>query len=108
MFCLESVKSVELAFNPIGCPCQFKSHGACLHAWFEEKHQYECPICHTVSVPNPVQPVYQIVYVQRDEPVNRSFYPLIPQRHQQCVGVCCLGFLLWWLALTIIELIFKK
>lgn len=105
MFCLESVKSTEVAFNPIGCSCQFKSHGTCLHAWFEQKHQYECPICHTVSMPNPVQPVYQIVYVQREEPSRQSPFS---QRNTQCIAFCCFGFLLWWVILSIVEYATKK
>jgi hypothetical protein len=103
LFCLEPVKPTEATVNPIGCPCQIKSHGTCLQEWFEEKQQYECPICHTVSIPNPVQPVYQIVYV-RETPRSNS---MIDQQHQKCMAVCCFSLLGWTIILTILDLIFR-
>ena len=103
MFCLETVKLVEVAFNPIGCPCQYKSHGSCLQAWFEQKQQYECPICHTVSISNPTQPVVRIVYVQREQEVTR-----IPERHQKCVGYCCLGIVFWVIFINILDYILYR
>ncbi len=110
MFCLEPIKSTELAFNPIGCHCVFKSHGTCLQAWFQQKQQLECPICHTVSMPSPVQPValpaYQIVYVQ--EPPQEMNRFRITRGQQKCAGYCCIGFLLWWVALSIFEFAIKK
>lgn len=107
MFCLEPVKSTEVAFNPIGCSCQFKSHGGCLQTWFEQKQQYECPICHTVSVPNPVVPVYQVVYVQQEPLENNRPSSLTPAQ-QKCAGYFCLGFLLWWVILSIFEFAIKR
>jgi hypothetical protein len=105
MFCLEPVKSTELSPNPIGCSCQFKFHGTCLQEWFEQKHQYECPICHTISVPNPTQhQVVQIVYVQETPRYNS----LVDQRHQKCMAVCCVMLIGWTVILTILDLIFQK
>jgi hypothetical protein len=104
MFCFERIKSTELALNPIGCPCQFKSHGSCLQAWFEEKNQYQCPICHTVSVPYPVQ--QSVVQVVRLEEPRRSRYAEIPERQQRCIAFCCLTLLLWALGLTILEYLY--
>jgi hypothetical protein len=69
MFCLEELQN-EKAENPIGCRCHYSSHGSCLQKWFEEKNQYECPICHCISVPNPmlhqdpVQPIYHTIYIE--------------------------------------------
>ena len=105
MFCLDPVKSSEVAFNPIGCSCQFKSHGTCLHEWFEEKRQYECPICHTISIPNPTQQqVVRIVYIE-GIPRNNS---LVDERHQKCIGFCCLTLFGWAVILTILDLVFRK
>lgn len=104
MFCLDSIKSNEFALNPIGCQCQFKSHGSCLQTWFEQKNQYECPICHTISVPSPVQPVYQIVYVERDPPRPEG---RITESQQRCVAACCLGWILWSIFLSLFELYFR-
>ena len=104
MFCLDPVKRNEVAFNPIGCSCQFKSHGNCLHEWFEQKHQYECPICHTISIPNPTQQqVVRFVYVEEAPQYNS----LIDQRHQKCIGFCCLTLVGWSLIMTILDLIFR-
>jgi E3 ubiquitin-protein ligase DOA10 len=104
LFCLEPVKSTEGSVNPVGCSCQLKSHGTCLQEWFEQKQQYECPICHTVSTPNPSQPVYHVVYVQQDVPIHN---PMIDPRHQKCIAVCCLSLMGWTVILTILDLIFR-
>lgn len=99
MFCLEVVKSNEQAFNPIGCQCHFISHGSCLHSWFEQKHQYECPICHAVCLISPIQPPV-IVYIDRERQPERSD---ISRRQKQCMSICCLGVLFWALFMTVIE-----
>jgi hypothetical protein len=110
MFCLETLKQNEMAFNPIGCQCQFKSHGPCLQSWFNEKQQYECPICHAVSVPNPVQSQVHIIYIQQDpieierergESLNER---RITQAQKKCVALCCLGWIFWSLSITLIDL----
>ena len=110
MFCLEPLKQNEQVINPIGCQCDFKSHGPCLQVWFEQKQQYECPICHTVCVPNPTeqnqQPIVQIVYVNREQP--RISENQITRGQQKCIGMCCLIIISWGLAMTIIDLIFRR
>ena len=102
MFCLESVKSNEQAMNPIGCTCHFISHGTCLQGWFEQKQQYECPICHAVCVVNPVQ-VPVVVYV---ETARDSGQTTIAQ--QRCVAACCLGLLFWALFVTILDYVLRS
>lgn len=103
MFCLEVVKSNEQVINPIGCNCQFKAHGPCIQSWFEQKHQYECPICHTVCLPNPVQlPV--VVYVERP---RQSGSTEITQTQQRCVAACCLGLLFWALFVTVMDYVVR-
>jgi hypothetical protein len=98
MFCLDPIKRRELASNPIGCPCLYKSHGSCLQTWFEQKNQYECPICHKISVPEPIPPL-QIVHVER----RRSF-----DGHQKCLGGCCLGLILWAVIINVVNYILSK
>ena len=100
MFCLDELKSVEVAFNPIGCNCEFKSHGPCLQSWFEQKGQYECPICHSVAIRSPIQELpLHVIYVQNPA-------PQVPERRitrgqERCVGACCLGFVFWSLFVTL-------
>ena len=107
MFCLDEVKSTEVAFNPIGCQCEFKSHGPCLQSWFEQKGQYECPICHTVSIPSPVQqpPIQQVpvqvIYVQNPTPTIDLQERCITRGQERCLSACCLGFLFWSVFVTV-------
>lgn len=108
MFCLETVKTNEIAFNPIGCNCLYKSHGNCIQSWFEQKQQYECPICHAVSLPNPVsQQVVRVVYVQREQEEDESRFG-IPERHQKCFGICCLGMIGWAIFINVLDYILYK
>jgi hypothetical protein len=105
VFCLETLKSTEAVLNPIGCSCSFPSHGPCLQTWFEQKNQYECPICHAVSIPNVVaQPPQQIVYVVR---VRRPIYELVMADQQRCAAICCFGVMIWFVVLTTVSLLFK-
>jgi hypothetical protein len=105
MFCLEQLKSTEVALNPIGCLCSFQSHGPCLQTWFEQKNQYECPICHAVSIPNPVfQAPQPVVYVVQ---VRRPLYEVVMRDQQLCAAVCCFGVMIWFVVLTTVSLIFK-
>lgn len=105
MFCLEDVKSTEMVLNPIGCQCQLKSHGPCLQAWFEEKNQYECPICHAVSLPNPIQPMVHVVYIQR-EPVER--FNRMNTRQQKYVLLCFCLFIGWGIIASITEFVWRR
>ncbi len=100
LFCLEDVKANEEYINPIGCNCQYKVHGPCLQTWFEEKNQYECPICHAVSIPNPAQlrPI-QFVIVER-----RAGFSEVDMGTQRCLGFCCLSLLLTVLVINIISM----
>ena len=107
LFCLEPVKSTEQCSNPIGCPCALLCHGACLQAWFDSKQQLECPICHTVSVPNlsyevGPQEIIHIVHVNR--PQEDSYAQ--QRRNERAVGVCCYLLLGWWIGGLIFEAIF--
>jgi hypothetical protein len=107
MFCLEPLKQNEQVINPIGCQCDFKSHGPCLQLWFEQKQQYECPICHTVCVSNPVQQAqHVIVYVNREQP--RISENQITHAQQKCIGMCCLILIGWALSMTILDFVLKK
>ena len=101
MFCLENLKSTEAAMNPIGCRCNFKSHGPCLQTWFEQKNQFECPICHTVSIPSPLTQPVQIVYVQRVPPILR--YRELTDGQQKCIGLCCISLVGWFIFTLILE-----
>ncbi len=111
MFCLEPLKQNEQALNPIGCECNFKAHGQCLQSWFEQKQQYECPICHVVCIINPVeqyvqQPVVQVVYVNR-ESTSPSTYQ-ISEGQQKCLGICCFMLIFWALTTSIADMILRK
>ena len=109
MFCLDELKTNEIAFNPIGCNCQFKSHGSCLQSWFEQKSQYECPICHAVSVTNPLPnqaPVIQVVYVQN--PREQREEGRITRGQQQCLAACCVGWIFWSLFISLFDMFWKK
>ena len=97
MFCLDPIKEHEQAFNPIGCPCLYKSHGSCLQMWFEQKNQYECPICHTVSQLNPIQATHiqpTIMIIRQQDPYNS---------HQKCLGGCCLGLIVWVIIINLVN-----
>lgn len=66
LICFEAVKD-EMNENPVGCPCRLFAHRACLDEWFTQKQQLECPICHTVFLPNPLQAQLQMIYVTVSE-----------------------------------------
>jgi hypothetical protein len=101
MFCLDEVKQNEEILNPIGCQCVFKAHGPCLHAWFEEKNQYECPICHTVAAMNPTQGIVQVIYVNHPFPPAAEQREYMTSRRQKCITASCLTFILWGFFVTI-------
>lgn len=108
MFCLETVKSNEVVLNPIGCNCKYMSHGPCLQSWFQEKNQYECPICHAVSIPNPIQspqPMYQIVYIQeRREEIERR----MTRSQKKCAAILCFTIICWGIIMNIIEAVLRR
>lgn len=104
MFCLDDIKPQEAFFNPIGCHCAYKAHQSCLAKWFEQKNQYECPICHAVSIPNPVQtPLQVIVLRERSNEIDEA-----ELSHHKCVGWCCLSFIAWAVIINVIDLVLRS
>jgi hypothetical protein len=105
LFCLEPVKE-STTLNPIGCQCAIHAHEACFHTWFQQKQQLECPICHTVSIPNPVPfDNIHIVYVQA--PQERDMQRRV-RNHEKAVAMCCCILLGWSIGLGILEVVFGK
>ena len=53
--------------NPVPCECRIVGHRECFEEWIESKGQIECPICHTITFPNPIYPPgFYVVYVRQD------------------------------------------
>lgn len=101
MFCLDTMKENEQVLNPIGCQCLYKCHGSCLQSWFEQKNQYECPICHTICIMSPLALIPHIVYV-------RSEYTPVLNDHQKCAGYCCIGLIVWVIVINVVNNIFNN
>jgi len=101
LFCFDPIKENNTR-NPIGCQCAIHAHESCIHSWFQQKQQIECPICHTVSIPNPVSyENIQIVFIERNqsrEGERRAF-----QANQKVIALCCCVLLGWSIGLTIVE-----
>lgn len=104
MFCLEDIKSQEVSLNPIGCHCAYKAHTTCLTEWFEQKNQYECPICHAVSVPNPVHNPIQIVVVRE----RSNFLNEVDPGTQKCMGWCCITLIVWSIFANVLDLFLRS
>jgi hypothetical protein len=108
LFCLEEIKENQGCPNLVGCGCEMNIHSQCLQAWFQQKQQMECPICHVVRVGNPIHRVeppreYVIVHVQD----NRNQEQIQRIRSQEkCVGFCCLTLIFWWIGGLILEFAF--
>ncbi len=105
LFCLEELKETDDIQNVIGCQCEIHSHGRCLQDWFQQKQQFECPICHAISVPNPVQPTPhppEVIYIHIPDPQREARYRTIEGR-EKCVGFCCLMIVIWWIGGIILE-----
>jgi hypothetical protein len=105
LFCLETIKDGEAIANPIGCQCQLSTHQRCLRAWFDQKHQMECPICHIVSTPSPFQfsddyRIIQIIHVDSSPAVRERQHIY---RHDKAMAFCCCLLLGWAVGLTILE-----
>jgi hypothetical protein len=103
LFCLEPIRE---AFppNPIGCPCKLQAHKHCFDAWFLQKNQMECPICHTVATPNQVLNSIHIVYVD-----TTSARPRREQnQHKKAAVFCCLLLMGWSIGMTIVDLIVRS
>lgn len=108
MFCLENLKPQECSLNPIGCQCAYKAHSSCLVEWFEQKNQYECPICHSVSLPNPIHnrasPI-QVVVIRREQ---SHMLDEVDPSSQKCMGWCYLGMIIWIIIVNIIDLVLRS
>jgi E3 ubiquitin-protein ligase DOA10 len=66
LFCLESAKK-NMIDNPVRCQCRIVAHKQCFEEWVESKGHLECPICHTLTFPNPIQPPQVfVIYVNED------------------------------------------
>lgn len=102
LFCLEPIKD-NLVQNPIGCSCKILVHPQCFQQWCHQKQQLECPVCHTVVQTNP-----HIVYVIAPAPEVPSDFMNTIRRHDKCLGFCCCGLLLWFVALSILSYAFEK
>lgn len=104
LFCLEPVTKEPL-HNPIGCPCKIAAHKTCLHQWFEQRQVMECPICHTVAVPNrAMREDVQVVYVNITE--QQELQRRLTSQ-EKAAAFCCCMILGWSLGLTILELVFR-
>lgn len=102
IFCFDPVKPSEQISNPIQCDCTFKAHGSCLQLWFEQKNQYECPICHTVIVQPPLQAPFQVVYVQMPQQEQERQFRMT-KAQQRCAAMCCFTLMGWAIFVSILE-----
>lgn len=106
LFCLETVEK-NLIPNPIGCACRISAHSACFEQWFSQKQQMECPICHTVSIPNAVA-VDNIRIVFIDTTREREMHERRFRGHEKAVAACCCLLMGWAIGITIIDLISRS
>ena len=105
LFCLEPIQA-EQTINPIGCHCKIQAHKQCFDAWFVQKNQLECPICHAVSVPNRVlHDNIHIVYINTTEAQERERHYT---QQQKAAGYCCLLLLGWSIGITILDLVSRS
>lgn len=104
LFCLEPVEKQPIS-NPIGCHCKISSHTSCFEQWFQQKQQMECPICHTVSIPNQVAVEnIRIVFVDNSNTERRERRY---RGHEKAVAFCCCLLMGWAIGLTILDLVFQ-
>lgn len=103
LFCLESVKN-ESVPNPVGCRCRLIAHESCFKQWFDQKQQLECPICHTVSVPNRV--AYENIHIVYIDTTSVQAQRRRLNGNEKAVAFCCCLLFGWAVGLTILELIF--
>lgn len=102
LFCLEQIKE-NVPINPIGCPCKIQAHKQCFEQWFAEKNQIECPICHTVSVPNRIAlDTIHVVYIQQPQ-VDTHYNAMAG--HEKAAAFCCCLLLGWAVGITILNLV---
>ena len=104
LVCLEELKG-ETIVNPIGCSCKFNVHTQCFERWFQQKNQMECPICHSVSIPNRVAlENIHIVYVNTTA-IDRT--DRREKTHGTAVGFCCCLLIGWAIGFTVIDLLYN-
>ncbi len=105
LFCLETVEKQAIP-NPVGCRCNIVAHQACFETWFEQKHQMECPICHTVAIPNPMAVEnIRIVYVDM---TREQDYHIRYRHHEKAVAFCCCLLIGWGVGISIINSLFVR
>ena len=76
IFCLEEME--ESKPTTLSCPCRFSAHSRCWSDYEEKKGHRECPICHTIIIPIPQNPQYQIIYIQ--QPPTSTTHVIIPEQ----------------------------
>lgn len=104
LFCLEPIEKDGIQ-NPIGCPCKVTAHQPCFRQWIQQKNQKECPICHTVSVPN--QSSYEnihIVYVNTSSETRRRD---TSRSNEKAAAFCCCLLIGWAVGITVLNLAFE-
>jgi hypothetical protein len=101
LFCLENVDKNNSLQNPIGCHCSIIAHKQCFQTWFDQKQQMECPICHTLALPNPVViDDIHIVYIDTTMvQEHRRRY----RGHEKAIAFCCCTLLGWAIGISVIE-----
>lgn len=99
LFCLESIRG-NPTVNPPGCSCKIQAHESCLHAWFTQKQQLECPICHTVATPNPI-----VILIENRQLIEEEN---LFQRNQKLVAACCCVLMFWAISLTLLDRVFRE
>ena len=105
LFCLEVVGKDTLA-NPIGCHCKLYAHTSCFEQWFQEKNQMECPICHTISIPNQIAiDNIRVVFVDTTNATLQIRRNTLFSKQGKIAAVCCCLFLFigWSLGSTILS-----
>ena len=106
LFCLEPIRET-FPPNPVGCPCKIQAHKQCFDAWFAQKHQMECPICHTVAVPNHIlQDEIHMVYIQNPTTIQRDI-ERYGHQHRKAALFCCALILGWSVGMTVLDLILR-
>lgn len=106
LFCLEPVGNKDVIPNAIGCACRIAAHPACFEQWFQQKQQLECPICHTVSIPNAVAvDNIRIVFVDATQETSRR---RTYRGHEKAVACCCCLLMGWAIGITIIDLVARS
>jgi hypothetical protein len=102
LFCLEPIEKNGIR-NPIGCPCTVAAHQHCFDQWIQQKNQMECPICHTVSIPNPSshQNIH-IVYVNASAENRRQYRTA---NNEKAAAFCCCLLMGWAIGITVLDLV---